>query len=546
VTRPGDSVEGITVPQGDPDALRTSASQLQGVSTQLEDQASRLRSMPSFMGPWAGPGSSAFAQLTGVQSADVGRTGTSMFMASLTVSETADSLEDAQRAAEKAIDRARTARHEIDRAKEDIRRAVADQATARDRMATAALARSAARLTAGNPLLDPGGVAAAAADAADREYRAAEHDLHAAEGRERRARVRLKDAEDDLEQARKDGADAAQDAEDSALVLQMALRTLPVGALDIPGAPAYATMADDAGVPRPVVRDVPIEEMEPPKGWWGPFKTIYKIGRGEVTVLHGTYQLGKGAYEHPDQVPGALWNTGKNMATHPIASGKAIIGYDELAHGRYADWVGQMGIGALAGGGFGEAAARGTRLTRVMGEPKLLPTLGPRAAVNGRAFAGRRIDFTREDLGARPGTKVKPLDPDVRAQLARAYPRGVRYTRAGHPIFTPYAEKRVVVDGLNGKDRTADNRLANQAIGEPGTEAPAGYRWHHVEDGKTMELVPKLLHEKVRHTGGASAIEHGQIGLFTPGSEFSPFEERIGASAGGLGFAGTELAGGAP
>jgi hypothetical protein len=546
MTRPGTSVEGITVPLGDPDGLRASASQLQGVSSQLEEQASRLRSMPSFMGPWAGPGSSAFAQLTGVQSADVGRTGVSMFMASMTVRQTADALEDAQRAAQRAIERARKARHEIDRAKEDIRQAVADEGTARDRMAAAALARSTAQLTAGNPLLDPGGVAAAAADAADRQYRAAEHDLHEAEGRERRARVRLTDAEDDLEEARNDGADAAQDGEDAGLALQMALRTLPAGALATPGAPAYATMADEAGVPRPVVRNVPVEAMEPPKGWWGPFKTLYKIGRGEATVIHGTYQLGKGAYEHPDEVPGALWNTGKNMVHHPVGTAKALIGYDELAHGRYADWVGQMGIGALAGGGFGEATARGTRLTRVIGSPKLVPKLGTQAAKNGRAFAGRRIDFTRDDLGARPGAEVTAPDPEIRAQLARDYPRGVRFTRAGHPIFTPYADKRVVVDGLTGKSRTTDNRLANDAIGYPGSEAPPGYRWHHVEDGRTMELVPKLLHETVKHTGGASAIKHHQIGLFTPGSEFSPFEERIGAGAGSLGFAGTELAGGTP
>jgi hypothetical protein len=325
----------------------------------------------------------------------------------------------------------------------------------------------------------------------------------------------------------------------------MALRTLPAGALEMPGAPAYATMADEAGVPRPAVGRVPIDQMEPPKGWWGPFKTLYKIGRGEATVLHGTYQLGKGAYEHPDKVPGALLNIGDNMVHHPVASAKALVGYDELASGRYADWFGQMGIGALAGGGFGEAAARGTRLTRVVGSPKLMPKLGPRAARNGRAFAGRRMDFTREDLGARPGTTVK-VDPDVRAQLARDYPRGVRFTRAGHPNFTPYADKRVVVDGLNGKDRTADNRLANKAIGVPGSEPPTGFTWHHVEDGKTMELVPKLLHDTVRHTGGASAIEHGQVGLFTPGSEFSPFEERIGAGAGGLGFGGTKLAGSTP
>ncbi|MCC8399132.1 MAG: HNH endonuclease [Rickettsia endosymbiont of Platyusa sonomae] len=30
--------------------------------------------------------------------------------------------------------------------------------------------------------------------------------------------------------------------------------------------------------------------------------------------------------------------------------------------------------------------------------------------------------------------------------------------------------------------------------------------WHHVEDGKTMQLVPEELHIKVRHTGGAALL----------------------------------------
>ncbi|WP_370221743.1 HNH endonuclease [Cytobacillus sp.] len=38
---------------------------------------------------------------------------------------------------------------------------------------------------------------------------------------------------------------------------------------------------------------------------------------------------------------------------------------------------------------------------------------------------------------------------------------------------------------------------------------PAGYTWHHVEDGKTMMLVPSDIHGEVRHTGGASLIRKG-------------------------------------
>ncbi|WP_455717075.1 HNH endonuclease signature motif containing protein [Anaerosporobacter sp.] len=41
------------------------------------------------------------------------------------------------------------------------------------------------------------------------------------------------------------------------------------------------------------------------------------------------------------------------------------------------------------------------------------------------------------------------------------------------------------------------------------TSTPTGYTWHHVEDSRTMTLVPSDLHGAVRHTGGASLIRKG-------------------------------------
>ena len=32
--------------------------------------------------------------------------------------------------------------------------------------------------------------------------------------------------------------------------------------------------------------------------------------------------------------------------------------------------------------------------------------------------------------------------------------------------------------------------------------SPSEYVWHHHQDGKTMQLVPKNIHEKTGHTGG--------------------------------------------
>ncbi len=46
-------------------------------------------------------------------------------------------------------------------------------------------------------------------------------------------------------------------------------------------------------------------------------------------------------------------------------------------------------------------------------------------------------------------------------------------------------------------------------MGLPGSKAPAGYTWHHVEDTKTMQLIPTDLHDAVKHTGGCAVIKHG-------------------------------------
>ena len=93
--------------------------------------------------------------------------------------------------------------------------------------------------------------------------------------------------------------------------------------------------------------------------------------------------------------------------------------------------------------------------------------------------------------------------------LAAKYPKGVAFKSNGMPDFTPYASKSVEVDGLVG-DVDTDYRLANRAarIERYGAEAPPGYVWHHCEDGRTMQLVPKDIHGTVKHTGGEAVIDH--------------------------------------
>ena len=57
-------------------------------------------------------------------------------------------------------------------------------------------------------------------------------------------------------------------------------------------------------------------------------------------------------------------------------------------------------------------------------------------------------------------------------------------------LFEPYAIDRVEVPDLIGDayyDFIKANKKANY------TSTPQGYTWHHVEDGKTMILVPSEI-----------------------------------------------------
>jgi hypothetical protein len=538
VTRPGESVEGITVPLGNPDALLAAGKQLQGAASQLEASSAQIAGMPSLMSSWSGPGSSTFASLTGHEAVSVQAASRSVLMSGISVQISADQLQDAQRKAQRAIVRAKRAREEINEAKEAIREAVEAQGDARGRMAVAAAAREAAEFQMFASAVDAlvGNGAAAAAAAADAEYRAAERDLHEAERREARARDRLTEAEEDLRAARKEGQEAADDAETAGLSLQGALAMVPPGVLGMPGVPARGQITDAAGIPRPQPQDIPISEREPPENWPGFAKSLFKLGRGEATALAGAVGLAKSAYHNPEKIPGALADVGSHAYHDPLGTGKNLIGYDELANGRYEDWLGQMGIGILTGGA-GTVPSRASRLNRVVGSPRV-QKLGTNQPLWGPAFAGKRLDFSKPDLGTRPGSGAHVTIPSNREWLARTYPNGVRYTRAGYPVFTPYAKERVVVENLTG-DMKHDNKLANAAAGINGSEPPDGYTWHHVEDGRTMELVPSKLHEAAKHTGGRAAMPD-QLKHVAPGGAFTPGEQLLG----GFGAAGGAAAGG--
>lgn len=90
-------------------------------------------------------------------------------------------------------------------------------------------------------------------------------------------------------------------------------------------------------------------------------------------------------------------------------------------------------------------------------------------------------------------------------ELQVLYPKGVWFKENGYPDFTSYADITVEVEGLTG-DHYKDFQKANKAAGL--SKTPIGKTWHHVEDGKTMQLVPNDLHKSVGHTGGAASLKN--------------------------------------
>jgi YHS domain-containing protein len=142
-------------------------------------------------------------------------------------------------------------------------------------------------------------------------------------------------------------------------------------------------------------------------------------------------------------------------------------------------------------------------------------------------YAGETYHFdgekNRELFDKRPELEEKlerriEKQPEEYRQLAAECPEGVRFDKDGYPDFSPYKyedleagqknEVSVEVTGRRGKDEA----LTNKAAGFEKT--PDGYTWHHHQDGSTMQLVRKDVHEAVRHTGGVSTKSDTEIKKF--------------------------------
>jgi hypothetical protein len=103
-----------------------------------------------------------------------------------------------------------------------------------------------------------------------------------------------------------------------------------------------------------------------------------------------------------------------------------------------------------------------------------------------------RLPINHEHAG-----KLYPLEK-LPKELREKYPHSIPFSGSGFPDFSRYAKHKIRIKF--SRDSNRDIRLSNKLLNYKKT--PEGYTWHHHHDGETMMLVPKELHDAVRHTGG--------------------------------------------
>jgi uncharacterized protein YukE len=200
----GESFAGITVPEGEPGAVRQAATIFTGAAGGLQDVASGLQAVPNALSDWRGPASASFRGATITNGAALQAGVEAMHDAARAAREYAEELENAQRDARQAIRAARDAQDRIDQAEADIAAAQSAQTQA------------AARLDAANHRVAMSSMHGAPDAGALADVSAAGDDIAAAESAEANARARLERAQDDLAEAQRRGQEAEEAARQAA------------------------------------------------------------------------------------------------------------------------------------------------------------------------------------------------------------------------------------------------------------------------------------------------------------------------------------------
>jgi hypothetical protein len=101
------------------------------------------------------------------------------------------------------------------------------------------------------------------------------------------------------------------------------------------------------------------------------------------------------------------------------------------------------------------------------------------------------------------GQIYKDFSGDVKKKYSI---EGINFNRYGYPDFSPvkHEQYEFKFNNLTGKN-AEDFKLFYGKIGGK-SNMPSGYTIHHHQDGKTLQLIPTVVHDAVRHSGGASRL----------------------------------------
>jgi len=191
---PGQSHAGITVPEGDPEAVRSMAHTFKGLAGSLERSAHGFGAMPGELSSWQGPASVAFASVAQDSRAAASEGSVAFARKAHAADRLADQLEQAQRETRRAISDAKDAERRIRTAKHEIADARGRHQQALERIAVADL------------VIAAGGLIGAGATGAHAERDQAQRDADQAEDDQRRAEKALERAQNDLQDAQRAGA----------------------------------------------------------------------------------------------------------------------------------------------------------------------------------------------------------------------------------------------------------------------------------------------------------------------------------------------------
>ncbi|WP_299460874.1 HNH endonuclease [uncultured Microscilla sp.] len=245
------------------------------------------------------------------------------------------------------------------------------------------------------------------------------------------------------------------------------------------GALAGAKTLDD--VAQKLVKKFRVKKMKitiKKKKWilWGMFNPWYRMANGDIVESPDTKMSNRGTVKVDgkkvkvtEQVKQS--DIERRVIVDPQTGHKRKATYDES--GDEVNFINKYGVNETE-----------------------IRYVGSRAPRNAKKYAGKTFPLPRS--------------------LRRKYGKGVKFSKKGFPDFEAvlkakgikYKKTTITMSANSAQDIAA----ANKKVFNHSTNRPSefkDYTWHHSEDGSSMILVPRDLHDYVKHTGGDAITRHG-------------------------------------